>query len=67
MPTKIGAGRSDDRDAFTAGARAAFAQAGITGCDFAVKLPDDLATEYDQYIIRAPLSQNLMEFILIIS
>jgi hypothetical protein len=29
-----------------------------TFLDFAVKLPDDLATEYDQYIIRAPMGQN---------
>jgi hypothetical protein len=29
-----------------------------TFLDLGVKLPDDMATEYDKYIIRAPLSQN---------
>jgi hypothetical protein len=29
-----------------------------TFLDFGVKLPDHLATEYDRYIIRAPVSQN---------
>jgi hypothetical protein len=29
-----------------------------TFLDFGIKLPDDMATEYDHYIIRAPQSQN---------
>jgi hypothetical protein len=29
-----------------------------TFLDLGIKLPDDMATEYDKYIIRAPLSQN---------
>ncbi len=29
-----------------------------TFLDFGIKLPDHLATEYDRYIIRAPVSQN---------
>jgi hypothetical protein len=29
-----------------------------TFLDFGIKLPDHLATEYDRYLIRAPMSQN---------
>jgi hypothetical protein len=29
-----------------------------TFLDFGIKLPDDLATDYDRYIIRAPFGQN---------